>query len=60
MKTNIKKAIMDHKDDTKIIMNIADACNVKQVLDDVIPLVDSTLVNIGEIKQHNKIHGRSR
>ena len=52
MKTNITKAIMDHKDDTKIIMNIADACNIKQGISDVIPLVDSTLVNIG-VKSSN-------
>ena len=43
---------MDHKDDTKIIMNIADACNIKQGISDVIPLVDSTLVNIG-VKSSN-------
>ena len=30
MKTNINKAIMHFKEDTKAIMNIADACNVKQ------------------------------
>ena len=32
MKTNITKAIMHFKDDTKTIMNIADACNVKQAV----------------------------
>lgn len=48
MKDNIKKAVMDFKDNTKIIMGIADICNVKQAITDIIPLVDSTLVNIGE------------
>ena len=46
MKTNISKAVMSFKNDTKTIMNIADACNVKQAVSEVIPLVDSTLVNI--------------
>ena len=48
MKTNIEKSIMDFKDNTKIIMGIAEACNVKQAISDIIPLVDSTLVNISE------------
>jgi len=46
MKTNIYNAIMKYKDNTKIIMDIADVCNVKQNVSEVIPLVDSTLTNI--------------
>ena len=44
MKTHITEAVMKYKDNPKIIMDIADSCNVKQSVSDVIPLVDSTLM----------------
>ncbi len=46
MKTNISNAVMKYRDNPKIIMDIADTCNVKQSVSDVIPLVDSTLMDI--------------
>uniref|UniRef100_A0A6C0CQN2 Lon proteolytic domain-containing protein n=1 Tax=viral metagenome TaxID=1070528 RepID=A0A6C0CQN2_9ZZZZ len=52
MKTNITNALMHFKDNTKMIMDIADTCNVKQAVSDVIPLVDSTLTDIS-MKSNN-------
>ena len=46
MKTHITEAVMKYKENPKIIMDIADSCNVKQSVSDVIPLVDSTLIDI--------------
>ena len=59
MKTHITEAVMKYKENPKIIMDIADSCNVKQSVSDVIPLVDSTLIDITtKIYSNYEIYGK--